>query len=81
MRKFPLEFSSNFGHSGCLRDLHKDSSISEWKLNGTHIFGRPNRKITGINGLLERAVARALIGGGGGGVYSHIFVLCPTDFF
>ena len=34
--------------------LHKDSSISEWKINGTHIFGRPNRKITGINGLLEK---------------------------
>ena len=29
---------------------------------------------------LLRAVARALIGGGGG-VYIHIFVLCPTDFF
>ena len=29
-----------------------------------------------------RAVARALIGGGGGeGVYIHIFVLCPTNFF
>ena len=28
-----------------------------------------------------RAVARALIGGGGGGVYIHIFVLCPTDLF
>ena len=26
-----------------------------------------------------RAVARALIGGGG--VYIHIFVLCPTNFF
>ena len=25
-------------------------------------------------------VTRALIGGGGG-VYIHIFVLCPTDFF
>ena len=36
--------------------LHKDSSISEWKINGTHIFGRPNRKITGINGLLEKVV-------------------------
>ncbi len=37
--------------------LHKDSSISEWKVNGTHIFGRPNRKITGItNGLLEKVV-------------------------
>ncbi len=36
--------------------LHKDSSISEWKINGTHIFVRPNRKITGINGLLEKVV-------------------------
>ena len=36
--------------------LHKDSSISEWKINGTHIFGRPNRKITGINGFLEKVV-------------------------
>ena len=27
-----------------------------------------------------RAVARALIGGGGG-VYIHIFVFCPTNFF
>ncbi len=36
--------------------LHKDSSISEWKINGTHIFGRSNRKITGINGLLEKVV-------------------------
>ncbi len=27
-----------------------------------------------------RAVARALMGGGGG-VYIHIFALCPTDFF
>ncbi len=26
-------------------------------------------------------VTRALIGGGGGGVYIHIFVFCPTDFF
>ena len=31
---------------------------------------------------LPRAVARALIGGGGGGeVYIHIFVFCPTNFF
>ncbi len=29
---------------------------------------------------LYRAVARALIGGGGG-VYIHIFVFCPTNFF
>ena len=36
--------------------LHKDSSISEWKINGTHIFGRPNRKITGINSLLQKVV-------------------------
>ncbi len=36
--------------------LHKDSSVSEWKINGTHVFGRPNRKITGINGLLEKVV-------------------------
>ena len=27
-----------------------------------------------------RAIARALIGGGGG-VYIHIFVFCPTNFF
>ena len=27
-----------------------------------------------------RGVTRALIGGGGG-VYIHIFVFCPTDFF
>ena len=32
--------------------------------------------------FLSMAVARALIGGGGeGGVYIHIFVFCPTDFF
>ncbi len=36
--------------------LHKDSSIYEWKINETHIFGRPNRKITGINVLLEKVV-------------------------
>ena len=36
--------------------LHKDCSISEWKINGTHIFGRPNWNITGINGLLEKVV-------------------------
>ena len=30
--------------------------------------------------LLNRAIARALIGGGGG-VYIHIFVFCPTNFF
>ena len=28
---------------------------------------------------ITRAVARALIGGGG--VYIHIFMLCPTNFF
>ncbi len=29
--------------------------------------------------VLFRAVARALVGGGGGDI--HMFVLCPTDFF
>ena len=28
-----------------------------------------------------RAVARPIIGGGGGGCMIHIFVFCPTDFF
>ena len=30
--------------------------------------------------LSARGITRALIGGGGG-VYIHIFVFCPTDFF
>ena len=33
-----------------------------------------------INLANSRAVTRALIGEGGG-VYIHIFVLCPTNFF
>ena len=28
-----------------------------------------------------RAVTKALIGGGGGGVDIHIFAFCPTNFF
>ncbi len=47
--------------------------------------GEINQLNEDINELFEReesrAVARALIGGGGGGLYIHIFVLCPTDFF
>jgi hypothetical protein len=31
--------------------------------------------------VASRGVTRALIGGGGGGVYIHIFVFCPTNFF
>ena len=32
--------------------------------------------------VVLRAVARPMIGGGGAvGVYTHIFVFCPTDFF
>ena len=42
--------------------LHKDSSISEWKINGTHIFGRPIRKITVINGLLEKVALLRPVG-------------------
>ena len=42
--------------TGVVYHLQKDSSISEWKINGTYIFGRPNWKITGINGLLENCV-------------------------
>ena len=30
--------------------------------------------------MMDRSVTRALIGGGGG-VYIHIFVFCPTNFF
>ncbi len=33
-----------------------------------------------MSNVILRAVARAVIGGGGGG-YIHIFMLCPTDFF
>ena len=32
-------------------------------------------------GATSRAVARTLIGGGGGRVYIHIFGFCPTNFF
>ncbi len=44
------------GHIWVVYHLHKYSSIYKWKINGTHIFGRPNRKITGINSLLEKVV-------------------------
>ena len=36
--------------------LHKDSGNFGWKINGTFISGPPNRKIAGINGLLEKVV-------------------------
>ena len=32
------------------------SGISKWKINGKRIFGRPNEKIGGINGLLKKVV-------------------------
>ena len=36
--------------------LHRDSGNFGWKINGTLISGPPNRKITGINGLLKKVV-------------------------
>ncbi len=50
-----MTISKEFRSTGVVYHLHKDSSISEWKIN-EHIFGRPNRKITEINGLLEEVV-------------------------
>ena len=34
-----------------------------------------------LSTLVDRAVARTLIGEGGGGVFIHIFMFCPTSFF
>ena len=34
--------------------LHKVSGISKWIVNGKRIFGRPNQKITKINGFLKK---------------------------
>ena len=51
-----MTISKEFRSTGVVYHLHKDSSISEWKINEHINIGRPNRKITEINGLLEEVV-------------------------